>query len=130
LGAGVIEVVGLEVMVAISHHQLIIQLLDVYLKAGVLLKELSVALLNFLDCAILDLHLTDILLQEEAQVSAYRCNLLTQGAHVLGVVRHERPTRMVGRKLGVTNGGHALTPHRVALILKGEQGDSSVIEDR
>jgi hypothetical protein len=36
-GAGVIEVVGLEVT---SSHQLIVQLCDTHLKAGVLLKEL------------------------------------------------------------------------------------------
>jgi hypothetical protein len=37
-GAGVIEVTGLEVTAAISPHQLIIQLLDTCLKAGILLK--------------------------------------------------------------------------------------------
>jgi hypothetical protein len=36
---------------------------------------------------------------------------------------------MVGRKLVVTNGGYALTPHRVALILNGEQGDGGVAKD-
>jgi hypothetical protein len=36
---------------------------------------------------------------------------------------------MVGRKLGVTNGGYALTPHRVTLVLNGEQGDGGVAED-
>jgi hypothetical protein len=49
---------------------------------------------------------------------------------MLGVACRERPIRVVGRKLGVANGGHALTPHRVALILNGEQGDGSAIEDR
>jgi hypothetical protein len=49
---------------------------------------------------------------------------------VLGVVCHECPTCKVGRKLGVTDGGHTLTPHHVALVLNGEQGDSGVIEDR
>jgi hypothetical protein len=43
-GAGVVEVVGLEVTTAISPHQLIVQLLDACLKAAVLLKELLVAL--------------------------------------------------------------------------------------
>jgi hypothetical protein len=43
-GAGVVEVIGLEVTAAISPHQLIIQLFDAYLKAGVLLKKLSVAI--------------------------------------------------------------------------------------
>jgi hypothetical protein len=49
---------------------------------------------------------------------------------VQGVVCRERPTHMVGRKLGVANGGHTLTPHRVALILNREQGDDGVTEDR
>jgi hypothetical protein len=65
-GADVIEVVGLKVMIAISPHQLIVQLLDTRLKAGVLLKKLSVALLNVLDSAVLSLHLTGTLLQAEA----------------------------------------------------------------
>jgi hypothetical protein len=65
-GAGVIEVVGLEVTVAISPHQLITQLLDSCLKAGVLLKKLSVALLNVLDGVVLGLHLAGVLLQKEA----------------------------------------------------------------
>jgi hypothetical protein len=42
LGAGVIKEVGLEVTTAISRHQLVIQLLDTYLKVGVLLEKLSV----------------------------------------------------------------------------------------
>jgi hypothetical protein len=37
-GAGVIDVVGLEVTAVIRPHQLIIQLLDAPLKAGILLK--------------------------------------------------------------------------------------------
>jgi hypothetical protein len=37
-GAGVVEVVGLEVTATISPHQLIVQLLDARLKAGILLK--------------------------------------------------------------------------------------------
>jgi hypothetical protein len=55
---------------------------------------------------------------------------LKQGAHVLGVACRERPTRVVGRKLGVANDGHTLTSHRVALVLNGEQGDGDVAEDR
>jgi hypothetical protein len=61
-GAGVVEVIGLEVTAAISPHQLIVQLLDTRLQAGVLLKELSVALLNVLDDAVLGLHLAGVLL--------------------------------------------------------------------
>jgi hypothetical protein len=63
-------------------------------------------------------------------VSAHRCDLLKQGAHVLGVACGKRPTRMVGRKLGVADGGHALATHRVALIPNGEQGNGGVTEDR
>jgi hypothetical protein len=37
---------------------------------------------------------------------------------------------MVGRKLGAINGSHALTPHCIALVPNGEQGDSDVTEDR
>jgi hypothetical protein len=48
---------------------------------------------------------------------------------VLGVACGKRPTRMVGRKLGVADGGHALTPHRVALISNGEQGNGGVAEN-
>jgi hypothetical protein len=129
-GAGVIEVVGLEVMAAINPDQLVIQLLDALLQVGVLLKELSVAFLDVLDGAVLGLHLVGALLQTEAQVSTRCCDLLKQGAHVLGVARCERPTRMVGRKLGVTNGGHALTPYRIALIPNEEQGNGGVAKDR
>jgi hypothetical protein len=62
-------------------------------------------------------------------VGARCCDLLKQGAHVLGVACGERPTRMVGRKLEVVDGGHVLTPHRVALIPNGEQGNGGVTED-
>jgi hypothetical protein len=62
-------------------------------------------------------------------VSTHCCNLLKYGAHVLRVACHERPTRMVGWKLGVANGGYTLTPHCVALISNGEQGNGGVAED-
>jgi hypothetical protein len=100
-GAGIIKEVGFEVMVAISPNQLIVQLLDTRLKASVLLKKLSVALLNVRDGAILGLHLVGILLQAEALVGASCHDLLKQGAHVLDVRCRERPTRVVGRKLGI-----------------------------
>jgi hypothetical protein len=59
-----------------------------------------------------------------------RCrDLLKQGAHVLGVACSKRPISMVGRKLGVADGGRALTPHRIALILNGEQGNGGVTEN-
>jgi hypothetical protein len=129
-GAGVIEVISLEIIAVITPHQLFVQLINARLKAGVLLKKLSIALLNILDDAVLGLHLVSTLLKAEAQVSTHHCNLLKQGAHVLGVACRECPTCMVGRNLGVTNGSHALTPHRVAVILVGEQGDGGVTEDR
>jgi hypothetical protein len=128
--AGVIKVVGLEVTAAISTHQIIVQLFDTNLKVGVLLKKLSVTLLNVLDGMILGLHLVGVLLQAEALVGASHRGLIKHRAHVLGVVCRERPTRVVGQKLGVTNGGHVLTPHRVALVLNGEQHDGDVVKDR
>jgi hypothetical protein len=48
---------------------------------------------------------------------------------VLGVAYGKRPTRMVDRRLGVADGGHALTPHRVALVSNGEQGNGGVTEN-
>jgi hypothetical protein len=65
-GVGVVEVIGLEITAAISPHQLIVQLLDARLKAGILLKKLLIALLNVLDGTVLGLHLASILLQAEA----------------------------------------------------------------
>jgi hypothetical protein len=62
LGTGVVEVISLEVAAAISPHQLITQLLDAHLQAGVLLQKLSVALLDVLDDAVLGLHLIGALL--------------------------------------------------------------------
>jgi hypothetical protein len=129
-GTGVIEVISLEVVDVISPHQLIIQLPDACLQAGVLLQKLLVALLDVLDDVVLGLHLIGTLLQTEAQVSTHCRNLLKQGAHVLGIACSKRPTRMVGRKLGVADGGHALTPHRVALAPNGEQGNGGVVENR
>jgi hypothetical protein len=114
----------------ISPHQLIIQFLDARLKAGVLLEKLSVALLNVLDGAVLDLHLAGALLQAEALKSARHRDLLKHEAHVLGVACRERPTHHVGWKLGVANGSHALTPHRVALIPNVEHGDGGAVEDK
>jgi hypothetical protein len=75
-------------------------------------------------------HLASILLQTEAQVSARCHDLMKQGAHVLGIACGKHPTRMVGQKLGVADGGHALTPHRVALVLNGDQGNGDVTENR
>jgi hypothetical protein len=130
LGRGVIEVMSLEVVAVISPHQLITQLPHVRLQVGVLLQKLSVALLDVLDDTVLGLHLIGALLQMEAQVRARHCDLLKQGAHVLGVACGKCPTRVVGRKLRVIDGGHALTPHRVALVPNGEQGKGGVAENR
>jgi hypothetical protein len=44
---------------------------------------------------------------------------------VLGVAFSERSPYVVRRILGVTHSGQALAPHRVALILDGEQGNGS-----
>jgi hypothetical protein len=49
---------------------------------------------------------------------------------VLGIACGKRPTRMVGRTLGIADGGHALTPHHVALVPNGEQGKGGVVENR
>jgi hypothetical protein len=63
-------------------------------------------------------------------VRASHRDLLKQAALVLGVACHEHPTHVMGRKLEVAKGGHALTPQCVALVLNGEQGDGGAIEDR
>jgi hypothetical protein len=128
--AGVIKEVGLEVTAVISPHQLIIQLLDTHLKMGIILEKLSVALLNVLEGMVISLHLAGVLLQAKAQVSTCRHDLLKLGAHMLEVACRERPTRVEGQKLRVTNGGHALTPHRVALVPNREQGDCGAVENR
>jgi hypothetical protein len=59
----IVEEVGLEITAVISSHQLAVQLLDTCIKAVVLLKEISVALLDVLDEAVLGRHLVVILLQ-------------------------------------------------------------------
>jgi hypothetical protein len=74
--AVIVKEVGLEVTTAISPHQLIVQLHDTCLKTGVLLKKLSVTLLNVLDGMVLGLHLVGVLLQAEALVGASCCDLL------------------------------------------------------
>jgi hypothetical protein len=65
-GVRVVKKVGLEVTAVISPHQLIIQFLDMRLKADILLEKLLVALLNVLDGAVLGLHLASVLLLVEA----------------------------------------------------------------
>jgi hypothetical protein len=101
-----------------------------HLKAGVLLNKLSVTLLNVLDGVVLGLHLADVLLQAEALVGASCRDLLKQEAHMLGVVCRERPTCVVSQKLGVTNGGHTVSPYHVALILNRDQGNDGTVEDQ
>jgi hypothetical protein len=95
-----------------------------------LLKELSAALLDVLDEAVLGRHLVGVLLQAKALVSAHHGGPLKQEARVLGVACCECPTRVVGLKLGVANGSHALTLHHVAFILNGDKGDGGAIEAR
>jgi hypothetical protein len=82
-GMSVNEVVSLEVMAAIGPHQLITQLPNARLQAGILLQKLSIALLDVLDDVVLDLHLIGALLQMEAQVSARHCDLLKQGRELM-----------------------------------------------
>jgi hypothetical protein len=77
------------------------------------MKKHPVTLLNVLDGTILGTHLVGVLLQTEALVGASCHDLLKQGAHMPGIACCERPTRVVGWKLGVANGSHALTPHYV-----------------
>jgi hypothetical protein len=77
---------------------------------------------------VLGLQLVGVLLQAKALVSAGHGGLLKQGARVLGIACHERPTRVVGRKLGVVNDSHALTPHHIVVISNGEQGDGGAVE--
>jgi hypothetical protein len=50
-------------VVVVGPHQLIIQLLDTCLQVVVLLKKLTVSLLDVLDEAILGRHLVVVLLQ-------------------------------------------------------------------
>jgi hypothetical protein len=61
-GVGAVEIVSPEVTSTINPHRLIIQFLDARLKVGVLLKELSVALLNVLNGMVISLHLASTLL--------------------------------------------------------------------
>jgi hypothetical protein len=63
LGAGVIKEVRLHVAAAVGPHQLIVQLLDACFQAVVLLKKLSITLLDVLDEAVLGRHLVVVLLQ-------------------------------------------------------------------
>jgi hypothetical protein len=99
-GVGVVKEVQHDVAAAVGPHRLIVQLLDPRLQTVGLLKELSVAHLDVLDEAIPSLHLVGVLLQAEALVNASRGGLLKQGAYVLDVACHERPTRVVGRHSG------------------------------
>jgi hypothetical protein len=62
-GAGVIDEVQLDVAAAVGPHQLIVQLLDTCFQVVVLLKKLTVTLLDVLDEAVLSRHLVVVLLQ-------------------------------------------------------------------
>jgi hypothetical protein len=63
LSASVIQEVWLDIAATVGPYQLIVQFLDTCLQAVVLLKKLSVALLDVLDEAVLGRHLVVILLQ-------------------------------------------------------------------
>jgi hypothetical protein len=56
------------------------------------------------------------------------CDLLKQGALVLGVACCEHPPRVVGQKCGIAIGDQALTPRWVAHVPDGEQGHSDASE--
>jgi hypothetical protein len=62
-GVGIIEEVRLYITAVVGPHQLIVQFLDMCLEAVLLLNELTVALLNVLDEAVLSRHLVVVLLQ-------------------------------------------------------------------
>jgi hypothetical protein len=62
-GVGVIEEVQIHIMATVGPHQLVVQLLDARFQAVVLLKKLTVTLLDVLDEAVLGRHLVVILLQ-------------------------------------------------------------------
>jgi hypothetical protein len=59
---GVFKEVRLDIVATIRPHQLIVQRIDLCLKTVVLLEELSVALLDVLDGAVLLLHPIIVLL--------------------------------------------------------------------
>jgi hypothetical protein len=71
-----------------------------------------------------------ILLQAQALVGTDCCDLLKQGAHVLGLAHRECPPRVVGRKCGVSSNGRALSPLSVAHVPDGEQANGSASEVR
>jgi hypothetical protein len=62
-GAGIIEEVQLHIAAAVGPHHLTILFLDVRFQAVVLLKKLTVTLLDVLDEVVLRRHLVVILLQ-------------------------------------------------------------------
>jgi hypothetical protein len=62
LGAGIVEVVQLHVTAAVGPHHLVIPLLGARFQAEILLKKLTVTLLDVLDEAVLGRHLVVVLL--------------------------------------------------------------------
>jgi hypothetical protein len=62
LGVGIVEVVQLHITVAVGPHHLDIPLLDARFQAKILLKKLTVTLLDVLDEAVLGRHLVVVLL--------------------------------------------------------------------
>jgi hypothetical protein len=61
-GAGIVEEVLLHIAAAVGPHQLVVPLLDARFQAVVLLKKLTVTLLDVLDETVIDRHLVVILL--------------------------------------------------------------------
>jgi hypothetical protein len=120
--------VRLDIAAAVHPHQLFVQCLDLCLKMEVLLEELTVALLDVYDGVVLFLYSVVVLLQVQMLEGASHHDLMKQRTHVLGVACRERPTRVVSFMLEVANGGQALTPNCVALIMDGEQGNDSAVE--
>jgi hypothetical protein len=76
LGTGIIKEVRLDIVDAVCPHQLVVQPIGMRLKMVVLLEELSVALLDVLDNAVLFLHPVIILLQAQALEGASHRDLL------------------------------------------------------
>jgi hypothetical protein len=82
----------------------------------VLLKKLTVTLLDVLHEAVLGRHLVVI--------------PLLAVLHVLGIACREHSPRVVHQMLAVTHSGQALAPRHVALILNREQGNGGAGKTR
>jgi hypothetical protein len=101
----------------ISPHQLIVQLLDAHLKAGVLPKKLSVALLNVLDSAVLDLHLVGVLRGRDCRIPKCPHRPSSAPARTDGTGGHS--TRKIGLMFLATLEDESLLRGRDCRILGG-----------